>query len=500
MSTSYPGDPHQYQRYLKGKNYYCSCCATEDRSDGHYKCDFHKREYDLKKEIKGGTIHRCHFVKEQSNPTIDAYFSPKPAVDEEDITYEGLLTKVAIFVGRRNLSLEAGASSELQDLIKMAIEFGAKYSKGKSKFDVNSVFKKYTTYMVRNYMIAASHDVNKIQLSMFSKLAFVGVSIDEGTTRGIHDLDFVLENPLSNLEPYPCFTSVMLNGTATQYTEHLSRGLEYLRISKIPVGSLTVDGNTAQLKALSFKWSKSLRRRYIDHDDFVKRMIVNPCLCHKINNAYKRACRNCPELCKIVKSLRLLSEDCREHPDDIKGVCPRVQLQRWIVDFDICSFILDHAEQISEFTFVNINGFKKLYRLLTILKSLVNIFEDPRTPHFKAFRIIENAVWVLEELEEEINYAQNVKEEIQNYCQNSDVSGIWMLLYILTPEGRADFCKRISKKKVSKTSTRQQCDVHSEKAKRKRRYRAINRCINRFCEHSSRTRRLLKRISKFFAS
>ena len=49
-------------------------------------------------------------------------------------------------------------------------------------------------------MIAVSHDVNKIQLSMFSKLAFVGVSNDEGTTGGIHDLDFVLENPLSNIE------------------------------------------------------------------------------------------------------------------------------------------------------------------------------------------------------------------------------------------------------------------------------------------------------------
>ena len=103
MSITYPGDPHQYQRYPKGKNYYSSCCASEDRNDGHYKCDFCKREYDLKKEIKAGIIHRCHFVKEQSNPTIDAYFSPKQIVDEEDITYEGLLTKVAIFVGRRNL-------------------------------------------------------------------------------------------------------------------------------------------------------------------------------------------------------------------------------------------------------------------------------------------------------------------------------------------------------------------------------------------------------------
>ena len=103
----------------------------------------------------------------------------------------------------------------------------------------------------------------------------------------IHDLDFVLEAPLSSFKPYPCFTSVMPKGNATTYAEHLARGIDFLRINNIPVGSITVDGNRAQLKALSFTWSNSLRRWYIDHDDFMKRIIVNPCLCHRINNSYK---------------------------------------------------------------------------------------------------------------------------------------------------------------------------------------------------------------------
>lgn len=446
MSTQYPGDPHHYHRSLKGKNYKSFCQERQQRSDGTYKCNFEKREYDLLKDIRAGKIHTCNFVKEESNATILSYFLPEKA--EEQVTYEGILTKIAVFVGRRNLSLEAGASEELQSLIKMAIEFGAQESK--KNFDVDKVFRKYTEYTVRKYLIAASIEVNKMQFQLFSQLPFVGVACDEGTTKGIHDLDFVMENPLSGLQPYPCYTSVMKNGKAIQYTEHLARGLDFLRINGIPVGSVTVDGNTAQLKALSFTWKNSLRRRYIDHDDFMRRILVNPCLCHKVNNAYKMACKKCPELGGNVSRLRALCSECRQHPNDVKGVCPNVQLQRWIIDYDLASFIIDHADQISKFTTFNIDEIIDLHKLLTILKSLTLIFEDPQTPHFHAFRIIENAIGALEELEKEVQYAEAVKTELIKYCQLSADAGVWMLSYILTPEGRRDFSKRINKKKLPK--------------------------------------------------
>ena len=47
-------------------------------------------------------------------------FLPEKA--EEQVTYEGILMKIAVFVGRRNLSLEAGASEEQQSLIKMGLK------------------------------------------------------------------------------------------------------------------------------------------------------------------------------------------------------------------------------------------------------------------------------------------------------------------------------------------------------------------------------------------
>ena len=91
----------------------------------------------------------------------------------------------------------------------------------------------------------------------------------------------------------------MTKGTATHYTEHLAIGLEFIRINNIPVGSITIDGNRAQLKALSFDWVNSLRHRYKEHNEFTKHIIVNPCLCHRVNNAYIASYRKNETLKKL---------------------------------------------------------------------------------------------------------------------------------------------------------------------------------------------------------
>ena len=442
--VAYAGDPiHRYTRTLMKKNYHSYCTCKQMRPDGVYQCTFNKREADLKKDIAAGIIHQCVFKKQDINKTILGYFTPTTVEKSDGITYEDLLNCVAIFVGRRNLSLEAGACDELQRLIKTAIQYGIQNHKRK----LDDIYRKYSSDTVRRYMIAASTEVNKLQFNLFSKLPYVGVSCDEGSTRGVHDLDFVLEAPLSTLKPYPCFTSVMPKGDATTYTEHLARGLDFLRINNIPVGSITVDGNRAQLKALSFTWPDSLRRRYVDHNDFMKRIIVNPCLCHRINNAYKRAYNWTVDLLLTVDNMRDISEECRKRPQDVLGVCPKVQPTRWIVDYDICSFIIEHNQLIQRFKKFDLNKLLDLQKVLSILKSLTNIFEDPKTPHFKAFRILEDAIGALEDLEDEVEYAKDVKTQLINYVQNSEDAGIWMLSYLLTPKGREDFHDRISKKK-----------------------------------------------------
>ena len=187
---------------------------------------------------------------------------------------------MAILTGRRNLSLATGASQEMTDLIKTCIKYGIENHASQ----LDALYKGTSADTIRKYMIASSIDINKIQIDKFASLKFVGVSVDEGSQMKVHNLDFVLENPLSDVNPYPIFTSVMNGGSAEEYAEHLARGINIIKMAKINICSITVDGNRAQLKALSFEWDGSIRKRYIDNGDFIKKIMLNHCLCHKINN------------------------------------------------------------------------------------------------------------------------------------------------------------------------------------------------------------------------
>ena len=439
----YQGDTHTYIRKKHGKNYNCFCQSIQNKRDGVYKCKFKSREDHLKKQISKGIIHTCVFEKEEYDKVIEDYFKNDKEKEKvkDDIKYEDLLKKVAVLVGRKNLSLETGSSKELQDLICTSIRYGQQFP----ETSISSIFKKFSTDTVRESVINTSIEVNKIQFKKYGNLTFVGISCDEGSTREVHNLDFIMENPLSGLHPYPCFTSVMKNGTAVEYTEHLARGINFLKTNKIPIASLTIDGNKAQLKALSFDWRDSLRNRYIDSDDFIKHILVNHCLCHRINNAYKRAYNLSPELKTVVDHLRQLSEDCRKRPEDVLDTCPSVQLTRWVIDYDICCFILNHAQRITRFMSVDVEALQKLNRALSIFKSLTNIFEAPKTPHFKAFRIIEDAICALEQLSGSVPYSKTMAEQLKAYTIGSSTAGLWMLSYVLTPKGREDFSLRINK-------------------------------------------------------
>lgn len=421
----------------------CYCTEVEHRPDGVYRCNFKKREDHLKSQIREGKIHICNLEKVEYSKTLESYFAPETP-SNSIITFDDIMTKIAILVGRKNLSLETGSSEEMQDLVKTAICYGMLNSKSA----IDEIFRPIKVDTVRRCVISAANDIHRIQYSLFSSLAYVGVSIDEGSTRGIKDLDFVLENPLTDLKPYPCFTSVMASGNATSYTEHLARGLDFLRINKINVGSVTVDGNRAQLKALSFTWKKSLRNRYIDHDEFLKHILVNPCLCHRINCAYKSAYGKCEELKEAVDMLRGIAIECKNHSADVLDVCPSVQLTRWVIDYDLCTFILNHKQRIKKFCDLDETTLLMLRDVLSVLKSLTNIFENTKTPHFKAFRLLEKAIGALEELKTLKGnlFAHCIEEELRKYTLNPADCGIWLLSYLLTPAGRKDFSLRINKK------------------------------------------------------
>ena len=446
MSTvKYNGDPHAYRKMKEGTHYKCFCLSVENREDGIYNCTFSKREDHLKSDITKGKVHICDFQKQEYSRSIESYFQ-KEKNDDAKITDSYLLTQLAILVGRRNLSLETGACKEMNDLMRSCILYGMQNSSS----NIDDIFGNISVDTIRKYVISSSIEVNKIQFEKFSKLPFVGVSCDEGSTRSIHNLDFVLENPLFGLKSYPCFTTIMKKGKAADYCEHLAHGIFFISNNNINIGSITVDGNLAQLKALSFEWNDSLHHRYIDEKGILKHLIINKCLCHRIHNCYKSAYSHNEELKQVVDYIRGIAIECRANINHVLDICPSVQLTRWVIDYDICCFIINHAPRIQKFRDIETEPLLQLKEVLSILKSLINIFENEKTPHFRAFRTIEEAIGALESLEEENPYALCIKMQLYKYTIGSKDAGLWMLSYILTPSGRNDFSKRVNKRTLPK--------------------------------------------------
>ena len=64
----------------------------------------------------------------------------------------------------------------------------------------------------------------------FQKLPFCTIAIDEGKDSRDKNLDFIIENPMSRMEPYPYFTLKIENETAEGYLPLLEHWLENAEI------------------------------------------------------------------------------------------------------------------------------------------------------------------------------------------------------------------------------------------------------------------------------
>ena len=189
----------------------------------------------------------------------------------------------------------------------------------------------------------------------------------------------------------------------------------------------------------AFDWGLSLRFK----EDWLKFIIYIPCLCHRIDNAYKYHATHSPELQAITSNIKNYSKVLSDHKNDIGSKCPSPITTRWLYDFDILEFIIKHKDSTQKFVELNDQDLF-LYDILFIFKSLIRIFENPNTHFWRAFYYIERAAKAFEELKEKGNpFAEGFLSSLMKYTLESEEGGIWVLTYLLTVSGHNDFRTRI---------------------------------------------------------
>ena len=439
----FTGDDRAYRKYRHTDGrMYVSCLATKVIQGMKVSCSYRKRFDHHKKNCEEGKFHICSWTEDNGRNGITNYFIP-PNKDNIQFTEDELKRRLAILLAQKNISIDTGASIEFYKFIVYCIAYGINITAKQESIikQAENSYRHFKETAIRNSIIEAAHSIKKEVIENFRRFDYCSLAIDEGATYGQKNVVFNLENPLAHIDPFPVCILPITNTKAGGYVEVISQAFDEISNYNIKIGSCICDGNLAQKKAFSYTWKKSLR--FFKSARWLKEVIFIPCLCHKLNNAYKMTILHNPVIQGIIEEIRNIGELSRKNKDQLGITCPSFVTTRWIYDFEIIQFILHNQEKISLFSEIPEN-IDQLQDVLAIFRTLVTIFEDPKTPFYKGFIILERSQTNFKELIDNGNqFAQYFYDSFLEYTLHSPDSGLWVLGYLLTESGHDDFYERI---------------------------------------------------------
>jgi hypothetical protein len=445
MTKKYPGDPnHRYRRIRdpSSGSYYVQCIEHIIGPVGQREyCPFRKRADHFSAEVKNNKIHNCTFSStgagEMLETKIDSFLVDKDNVifQRKQTSETDLIRELACVVAKHNMSMDSVLSDAFTNLIRHAIILGQTFP----EISADQLFHKQTRDRFRAVFINVANEAQRSALKLFVQFPFTSIAIDEGTTKRRKMLDFVLECSYhKDTVSLPVHIETMQGLKATDYAPASINGLKEISKFGVQVSSVVIDGGLAQLKAFNEEWHESVRCKYPPS----RGIFLFPCLAHRVHNSYVYTVSKFPEAKYFSEWLINSSTILISNHLKIGARCPSHVATRWLYHFEICDFIKKHSEAVAEF--INLpNEIEMLYKILTVLKALVLIFEDPKTQNGSAYALLEKAIYALEELGEVFPLAIEFTKTQSKYTSRSNDGQLWLFTYCLTVKGHDDLKNRI---------------------------------------------------------
>ena len=191
-----------------------------------------------------------------------------------------------------------------------------------------------------------------------------------------------------------------------------------------------------------------------------------PCLCHRVNNSCKGIVKHNEDIEKIIHTIRRIPNTCKQKKAEIGLCCPTYISTRWLYDFDIMEFLIVNRQQVTDVIGELPPEIEDLANVLAILRTLIRIFEDPKTPFHKGFLYMERAIQNFQELVDINNpFAELFMQSFLDYTLYSEEAGLWIIAYILTTTGHIDFHTRLFQKQDIKVHDPLEINRHKEKTR-----------------------------------
>lgn len=345
-------DGNQYEmRQYVGKrraetHAYCQATKVIDRV--RWVCQYENRLDNLRAEIrrrkaKGETLSHVHVWEIPTGQLNITEFLSKSVADNPISkctiadAYSLLLNELAYITAKLDLSLPKALSEEMRDFVVTLMSLGAQLHEGKLNPSKVKIPNKHD---LRKRIVEIGEQLDFIRLNEFSEYEYCAVAIDEGSTLGTKYVNFIIHNCERNLGEYVFYTEKVKGVTARDYQAPLIHATDLLGIYDIRPSCIVSDGGPGQMKALMSNWTEP---GDMVKSKLLKEVIIVPCLCHKLNNAYQHIIREQATFAADIETVHRLADILARHDAEIASAglkkCPKHVSTRWLYDYEICEYM-----------------------------------------------------------------------------------------------------------------------------------------------------------------
>ena len=441
-TCTFDGDSRVYLLRTEpgGEHTTAFCQNTQVVNGVSQMCSFSMRSDRLKANVKKGNLHTCTFKPvEDIRAMFNTTRTPKGKNGGD------LVRALASAVGQLNVSLESVLSPAMYKVMQASFELGQT-----TKEPFASAFSMPQRRTLRAVMLEEAKAVETAKLDFYRESKFISLSIDEGTTFKTAYLNLILHDVVNRKNEYFAKSVVMSGKTADNYVVSMHLGFVYCEKRKLNISSVVMDGSKAQAKAFNCAYPRSLRNIRFTTDT-AKKVLTFPCACHLIENAYKRLLQRNSDVNGVVSICRLIGRALNELPTPL-AACPRFVSTRWIYDYDIVKYVLQHRMEVTKAVQMLVpldDELGNLKVLLGILRTLIARFESASSSITEVYPVISatmNSLLLWSDLQG-ASHLDSIWEKVFSdmadalrfYFLEQPHTGLLILSHILTPKGRQSF-------------------------------------------------------------
>ena len=324
--------PKGFIQFKKKGRIYLRCAKTKSTPQGVVQCS-----YCIRKDKKQKYEHIYNFK------SLDHYKDFRQTKDsklEEKIESLPLVDPLIDFISQTHVSIRAACSDAMLNLLRAAFEIG----KGSGIKNKEDAIPPISRQALTKYYIKKSYAKRQRSLDSL-KGKFASITLDASTDAAQSCLDICISHPFLHPKPILIDSIESHGGTTEDYRASMSATVAFLRELGIKIGGITSDNCVAQVQALSQRSEQSFQFISDNPDD--KSIIWVSCICHIIALGIRHFF-NEPGVEEMINDFKLLVSTIRKKPirHFIQATCIAPSNTRWNVIFLQMMWLIKHSEEM----------------------------------------------------------------------------------------------------------------------------------------------------------